>query len=408
MSKKIYAFYTINQLGDWKQVMSSQVTKIIKSGLFDELTRVFTGTYGNETSIALPAKFSVIHKSSDASSPAMEMLDIIGNFARNNDCLILNFCNLHSEYYGRGNYTYVQDWRECLEHFNINSWKECVARLENYEAVGIDWRPNGDGTGRFDGNYWWARSSYLAKLPTLEHLRSNNITVESLKDHWIGMNKPKAGVLFNSDIENHLKAPTPKSLYLDGFVAPSVADVSQPMPRAKREPALEPMRSSMTPRIVETRTAPPLIPIRHSGPPPSLHAKKKVGTPPSMKLIIDCRKSDSFAKTYLDIISRLEAYEKFSIRVALFNDADYTPIKNFICYGPNLCKDVIASLPFGIDGEILYIDASVEPLDTDQSWLINWSDNLNKLRRGETRFLPSDDKAYVAWMKNTEIDKIQA
>lgn len=399
MDKKIYVFYTINQLGDWKQVMSSQVTRLIKSGLFDAATRIFVGVYGNDSSVALPQKFSVIHKSNDASDQAMEMLDIIGNFARNNDCVILNMSTLHSEYYGRAQYPYIQDWREYLEHFNVQSWKECITRLKTYDLIGVDWQSD---FGSFDGNFWWAKSTYLSKLPTLESLRSTNITIDSLKGKWIGMGNPNVGELHKSGITNHYMVSMPKSTYADGAVP--IINISQPQQlqnTRKREPALEKHRPAMPTVIMNT--APPLIPVRHSTTTPPLH-KHRSDSNFSIKIIIDCRNGMANLSSYITAMKTSTVYDNATIRVALFSNNDYDPLENFICYGPNLTKEVIESIPLGINSYILCIDASVEPESTDLAWIRDWQNQI-KCFKSDVNIIIEHDHKYVAWVRNSEINK---
>jgi hypothetical protein len=341
------------------------------------------------------------------------MLDIIGNFARNNDCIILNISNLHSEYYGRANYSNVQSWRDYVEHFSINSWSECVQRLENYDAVGVDWLANDDGTGRFDGNFWWATSSYLSKLPTLDQLKATNITIESLKDKWIGMCKPKVGVLFNSGINDHARTAIPKSLYLDGTIAATNPEIVPPVPRAKREPALEPHRIAVVPKISQN-PPPPLIPVKHIGRTPALPKINKNAnrsTNPravslsTMKLLIDCRKGDTFLKNYINAITDSGLYDRFMVRVALFNTNDYAPLNNFICYGPDLSEEVVASIPIGVSSYVMYIDASAGPSAADITWITRWMDNVRAMQNAGMLYAKSGDNAHIAWVINSEINK---
>ena len=397
MKKKLYIFYTINQQGDWKQVMSSQVTRLIKSGLFDDAVRVFCAVYGMDLSLSLPQKFSVIQKSNDSTNPGYEFMDVIQNFASNNDCYILNMSTLKSEYFGRANYPHVQEWREYVEHFNISSWKECVSRLEHYDAVGVDWHPNDDGTGGFDGNFWWSKSSYLSKLGKID----GDI------NQWIGTGKPRVAVLFNSGIDNHMRIGIPKEQYLGGPIAP----VESTRTHHKREPVTEQRYTlKATPKV---SSAPPLVPIIHNGPPPPLYTGGQRKSQKSayafgdpklpMKLLMDCTKGIQYLPDYVSALVDSKLYDKFTVRVAIFGSDDYEPIKNFICYGKSMSGDVIASMPIGVDSHVMYADVSSAMNDSDREWIMDWQKSIKQIETKNVVGSTDDVAPHLAWERNSSI-----
>jgi hypothetical protein len=62
------------------------------------------------------------------------------------------------------------DWRECLMYHCVDHWRQCVADLALFEAVGCHWLTNW-GADRsqnyFAGTFFWARASYLRTLPSI-------------------------------------------------------------------------------------------------------------------------------------------------------------------------------------------------------------------------------------------------
>ena len=62
-------------------------------------------------------------------------------------------------------------WRNCMTRHSIHNWRTCVADLERgHEAVGCHWMvPPATPVGQhiFGGNFWWARASFLATLPSI-------------------------------------------------------------------------------------------------------------------------------------------------------------------------------------------------------------------------------------------------
>lgn len=122
----------------------------------------------------------------------------------------------------------VQDWREYLEYWNIDCYKECVRLLdEGHDTCGTNWI-NQPFLGidrairnwpHYSGNFWWARTSYIKRLDRLplpsnyaNGTRSrftNYIVTDKNKywrfDHeaWIGSGNPRAAEIHRSPGGNH-------------------------------------------------------------------------------------------------------------------------------------------------------------------------------------------------------------
>jgi hypothetical protein len=83
----------------------------------------------------------------------------------------------------------------------VAGWRACVGKLEDHDTAGCYWLtpdrnivPGRWGGGQvesslYPGNYWWARASYLRKLPAL-----GTLTEETRFDAeaWIGLAQPRA------------------------------------------------------------------------------------------------------------------------------------------------------------------------------------------------------------------------
>ena len=62
----------------------------------------------------------------------------------------------------------VGDWRNFMNYYAIEQWKENVAKLEEgYDTVGTNY--NTEPWPHFAGNFWWANSAYVASLDHLHH-----------------------------------------------------------------------------------------------------------------------------------------------------------------------------------------------------------------------------------------------
>jgi hypothetical protein len=91
----------------------------------------------------------------------------------------------------------------------ISNWKHCVEKLEEYDAVGINWREGGKRggwnqqgwehiTGLFLGTFWWSKSQYIKTL------RKDWDALKSRFDEekWIGMTSNLNAKYFGIETEN--------------------------------------------------------------------------------------------------------------------------------------------------------------------------------------------------------------
>jgi hypothetical protein len=119
----------------------------------------------------------------------------------------------------------VDDWRRLMCHFNITKWKDCFNKLKKgYDTAGVNWIDTGNK--HFSGNFWWARSEYIEKLPQLKIPHEINYKSQlNIKDtdcyrmeaeYWIGLKDPKSFSFHNSDVANHYFDRYPKERYIDG------------------------------------------------------------------------------------------------------------------------------------------------------------------------------------------------
>ena len=92
-----------------------------------------------------------------------------------------------------------QNWRRYMQYWNIERWKDCVAKLdEGYDTVGCAYL-NNPPYPFYAGTFFWAKSSYLRKCRRLDTPESNNYVPQFAgQPHhrfdyecWIGSGDPK-------------------------------------------------------------------------------------------------------------------------------------------------------------------------------------------------------------------------
>lgn len=174
--KKIVVFYHAWLCNNWKELMAEQLATLYNSGLYGACESLNIGVVGVEEQVdvfkqmlknefvnyASKINFRVTNKNT------FEYITInwIKEYCETNeDCYVLYF---HTKGISVPIYTFEkearEDWRKCMEFWNIMKWKDCVKKLdEGFDAVGICHTVR----AFFLGNFWWASSDYIKKLPRL-------------------------------------------------------------------------------------------------------------------------------------------------------------------------------------------------------------------------------------------------
>ena len=188
---------------NWHEIVEEQLSKLVRSGLYDEATEIYYGAYANDNfqlyKFINVVKFwdlknkirIVIHPFNDGEKQTLILLqETVKNYP---DANILYYhtkgitsIQTHEQHLGSLDYKNIESWRHVMEYFNIEQWKDSIANLRSDEII--------DTTGClyvgesgypyqffYAGNFWWAKSSYINKLPDMKK-RDNRMGCEL----WIG------------------------------------------------------------------------------------------------------------------------------------------------------------------------------------------------------------------------------
>lgn len=99
-------------------------------------------------------------------------------------------------------------WREMMEYFCLDEWKESVARLSSADVVGcnLSYEP----WPHFSGNFWWARAGYITTLVRPVHWCRRDHRLDA--ERWVCVGEGKFVSLHSSGV-NHYKCPYPPEKY---------------------------------------------------------------------------------------------------------------------------------------------------------------------------------------------------
>jgi len=180
----IYAFSHNYLVNNWNSILDNQLKILKESGLYDELTILFMYVFGEDKEFnkfqgkvnSYDNLFRINIIRIEENFFEYPTLQALQEFVKIENAYILYFHlkGVWSIYNSAGNRLAIDSWRECLEYFNIEKWKNCVKKLdEGYEVVGALYNYN-EKEPLFSGNFWWANSKYIKKLPKLEYVKEND------------------------------------------------------------------------------------------------------------------------------------------------------------------------------------------------------------------------------------------
>jgi hypothetical protein len=237
MKNIVIAYHAFMAGSGYMDMMLDQCRLIVTSGLYQSAKKLYIGVvdhpdknpkngkewletfwkFGSSKQEGSLGKTEIVfypHNNEEA-----DTLKWVRDYAKDNpDDYILYF---HTKSVSHLNMA-TEDWRRYLEYFNLENWKECVAKLdEGYDCCGVMWNqdtPIGCFP-HFSGNFWWAKTGYIN---TLKH-EWLDTEWRYHREFWIGSNPlVKAFEFHNSGLNNkqsliehrgHFDAPYPRSRY---------------------------------------------------------------------------------------------------------------------------------------------------------------------------------------------------
>jgi hypothetical protein len=166
----VYHCYLIN---DWKEIVTNQLARVKESGLYDATDLFFTTVNCNEDQQNefkdLLKDYNKIQiefaQNKHYEYPGIKKVKDLGT--EYNDLKILYFHakGVSNKYKKRDESEISEEkiknikaWKECLEYFVIDKWKESVEKLDSFDNVGVTCNANW-----FWGNFWWTQSKHVKK-----------------------------------------------------------------------------------------------------------------------------------------------------------------------------------------------------------------------------------------------------
>jgi hypothetical protein len=182
--------------GHWQSIVQQHFLCLHNFGLYEALAEIRVGIVGERTErvVEYLSQFDKVRIIADERTGFEQVtLNKLHLYAKDNDCLLY-----YAHTKGASDPSLVnQAWCRSMEFYTCANWQVMTNALELNDTAGCHWLTtekypfiqdanNPKGFSYYAGNYWWAKSAYIAKLPRIgnEHRWA--------AEHWIGKGKPDA------------------------------------------------------------------------------------------------------------------------------------------------------------------------------------------------------------------------
>lgn len=191
------------QLDHAIDVMSEQMAALIRSGLYPASTEMHVGVNGGAQDALVAG--SILHAAGMDSANLMQHPDefrgehptlfFMKQWAETHPDWMVFYHHIKGACHA-GNETWAA-WRRCMENALVWRWQRCIMDLSDnsIEAAGTHWmtperHPGIVAVPNFAGNFWWARSSLIKRLPPIAQTAVERLNFYDA-EAWIGRANPR-------------------------------------------------------------------------------------------------------------------------------------------------------------------------------------------------------------------------
>lgn len=209
------AVFSHNYLNNhWADIVSSQLSKLYKSGLYKRADKIVYGVHSNGDDeyhkfLDIVRTYDVdrkieIYKYTKNMYEYPTLIHLQNYCANNPNASVVYY---HAKGTSRAYDRNLESWRECLEYFNIEQWRRCHVEVSTNRhdvcgALYVTWFAFLDKvlTNYYSGNFWWACAKYIN---TLDNLSSKMVELDMDRDEaerWIGRKPHRWASLYNENV----------------------------------------------------------------------------------------------------------------------------------------------------------------------------------------------------------------
>lgn len=217
----IHIFIHVCCIENWIEILTEQLNLIKNTGLYDIIEKIHFGILGELSNIQLnifnDPKYEILYIDKNIYLYEVHTINNIKLFCENYNMEEVYILYIHTKGVRRaGNDIIIKSWRNMMEYFLIEKYKECLSNLDNYDTLGnnvINSRCvlpekasiNTKHFFHYSGNFWWSKKSYIDKLKYLPVDYSINSSTRFKSENWILSNYPNCnvGYIFQDNTNTH-------------------------------------------------------------------------------------------------------------------------------------------------------------------------------------------------------------
>jgi hypothetical protein len=199
----IIGYFHICAINNYLSIIRDQIDSLKKSGLFDatdHINVVILSPQGHEIPELNDPKFKIRLKDVDIKLHERPIINIIRQDALDsqkqnqvNYIWYIHSKGVSDKHQNAKNNVTISNWRKNMEAIVIWNWEACLKKLsqENYDTCSIYYTNVITHKYHFSGNFWWAKSSYLVKLPPLQLISPRDFNQYVEPEMWICSRSPR-------------------------------------------------------------------------------------------------------------------------------------------------------------------------------------------------------------------------
>lgn len=187
---KIYGFYHCCLINHWKEIVSEQISVLVKSGLYDASEVIFIGALGKQSDFYILKeiiqpfpKIVIGYHSENIEEFEFMTLKLLREKSLLSQQRFYGYY-LHTKgaswfpernptAYRAGTY-----WRKSMNHYTIERWKDNIQHLNiGYQLCGTQLRSQRTSPAfknHYSGNFFWFNSDYVKLLRPVENFDMKN------------------------------------------------------------------------------------------------------------------------------------------------------------------------------------------------------------------------------------------
>jgi hypothetical protein len=211
MTNKIIGYIHVCQIEGWKRSFDMIFNCIQNFGLYDETKEIRIGVISDTGTLIDDYRFKdkkikivYIGKSYEYERPTLLHM----RNSTTSDGEECKYWYLHTKglrHFGTEKESYIIDWIHLMLYWNIIKWNLALEKLKIYNTYGCEELK----VIFYSGNYWWANSDHISKLPTYIDDKY------TAPEEWLLLIKEKIYSVYSSGFQGqgHYYRRFPKDLY---------------------------------------------------------------------------------------------------------------------------------------------------------------------------------------------------